>query len=114
MLVQDTTAENEALIKLLSSTARIFGSEASVSPQSIWVTGTGLNSHKRDLMITLEKLDFERTMLSVTITDDNIGKSIYVMLGYVDIMDSSSFASLVCWVIERIMDGGGSAVKVLE
>ena len=53
-------------------------------------------------------------MLSVTITDDNIGKSIYIMLGYVDIMDSSSFASLVCWVIERIMDGGGSTVKVLE
>jgi hypothetical protein len=114
MIVQDTVAENEALVKLLSSTARIFGTTASISPQSIWITGTGLNSHKRDLMITLEKLDFERTMVSVTITDDNIGKSIYLMLGYVDTIEASSFGSLVCWVIERIMDGDGSTVKVFE
>jgi hypothetical protein len=114
MIIETETLTDPSVIRLLCNTAIIFGAEAEVSDDTLWVRGSGLKTHKRQLIISVEQYEFDQVMLSASLIDENLGQSVYAVLGHVSTIEKSAFVIISNWLVERLMDGDGSSIKIYE
>lgn len=114
MIIDNETLTDSSVVRMLSSTAIIFGAEAEASEDTLWIRGSGLKTHKRQLIITVEQYDFDQVMLSASLIDEDLGQSVYAVLGHVSTIEKPAFVTISNWLIERLMDGDGSSIKIYE
>ena len=105
---------NEALSdrrlhSLIAKKAHIFSPDSHVAENCLWLTGGGVYTAYRQMFVYLEQLDNE-VKVSVTITDDDVGLTNYLVWGYGDNEDKPSVTKMLIFLIEDIVNGNGMPV----
>ena len=99
------------LQSLLAKKAQIFSPETMHQEDCLWITGAGVYTAYRQMFVALAQID-ESVRLSVTITDDDIGKTNYLIWAYGDSEDKASVTQMLIFLIEDILGGNGQDVMV--
>lgn len=111
MMIQSLS--DRRLHGLLAKKAQIYSPEFIQSEGCLWVTGSGVYTAYRQMFITLAQID-ESVQVSVTITDDDVGKTNYLVWAYGDVEDKASVTQMLIFLIEDILSGNGQEVFVTE
>lgn len=104
---------DKRLHSLLAKKAQIYSPEAIQAEDCLWVTGTGVYSAYRQMFIALAQID-ESVRVSVTITDDDVGKTNYLIWAYGDSEDKASVTQMMIFLIEDILGNNGQEVYVSD
>ena len=104
---------DKRLHTLLAKKAQIYSPETIQAEDCLWVTGTGVYSAYRQMFIALAQID-ESVRVSVTITDDDVGKTNYLIWAYGDAEDKASVTQMMIFLIEDILGNNGQEVYVSD
>lgn len=99
------------LQSLLAKKAQIYSPETMHQEECLWITGAGVYTAYRQMFVALAQID-ESVRVSVTITDDDIGKTNYLIWAYGDSEDKASVTQMLIFLIEDILGGNGQDVMV--
>jgi len=99
------------LQSLLAKKAQIYSPETMHQEDCLWITGAGVYTAYRQMFVALAQID-ESVRVSVTITDDDIGKTNYLIWAYGDSEDKASVTQMLIFLIEDILGGNGQDVMV--
>jgi len=111
MMIQSLS--DRRLHGLLAKKAQIYSPEFMHAEDCLWVTGSGVYTAYRQMFIALAQIE-ESVRVSVTITDDDIGKTNYLLWAYGDVEDKASVTQMLIFLIEDILSGNGQEVIVTE
>jgi hypothetical protein len=95
---------------ILAKKAVIFSPEMQQHEGCLWVSGSGIFSSYRSMFVNLEHLEYGEVKVSVTITDDDFGRTNYLVWGYGDSEDKASIGRMLVFLIDDILDGRGERV----
>lgn len=103
---------DRALHSLLAKKAIIFSPEYIAEDGCLWITGTGVFSSYRSMFVSIEQLNFDAIRVSVTLTDDDSGRTNFLIWGYGDSQDRAAISQMLVFLIEDILSGRGERVTV--
>lgn len=95
---------------ILAKKAVIFSPQTKQHEGCLWVTGSGIFSSYRSMFVSLEHLEYGEVKVSVTITDDERGRTNYLVWGYGDGEDKASISRMLIFLIDDILEGRGERV----
>lgn len=95
---------------ILAKKAVIFSPQTQQHEGCLWVTGSGIFSSYRSMFVSLEHLEYGEVKVSVTITDDERGRTNYLVWGYGDGEDKASISRMLIFLIDDILEGRGERV----
>lgn len=98
--------------KMLAKKATIYSPVSQQHENCLWINGSGLHSSERSMFIHIEYEGFDALKISVTITDDESGRTNYLLWGYGNDLDKASMAMLMSFLIQDVIDGNGERVAV--
>ena len=95
---------------ILAKKAVIFSPEVQQHEGCLWVSGSGIFSSYRSMFVNVEHLEYGELKVSVTITDNDRGRTNYLIWGYGDSEDKASIGRMLVFLIDDILEGRGERV----
>ena len=95
---------------ILAKKAVIFLPEIQQHEGCLWVSGSGIFSSYRSMFVNVEHLEYGELKVSVTITDNDRGRTNYLIWGYGDSEDKASIGRMLVFLIDDILEGRGERV----
>lgn len=95
---------------ILAKKAVIFSPEIQQHEGCLWVSGSGIFSSYRTMFVNVEHLEYGELKVSVTITDNDRGRTNYLIWGYGDSEDKASIGRMLVFLIDDILEGRGERV----
>lgn len=108
-MTQEILADRD-LHQILAKKAIIFSAETKQHEGCLWITGSGIFSSYRTMFVNVEQEEYGALTVTVTITDDDTGRTNYLVWGYGDNEDKASIAQMLLFLIEDILNGRGERV----
>ena len=97
---------------ILAKKAVIFSPEFQQYEGCLWVTGSGIFSSYRSMFVNVEHTHFGEVKVTVTVTEDDRGRTNYLVWGYGDSEDKASIGRMLVFLIDDILEGRGERVTV--
>ena len=95
---------------ILAKKAVIFSPKIQQHEGCLWVSGSGIFSSYRTMFVNVEHLEYGELKVSVTITDNDRGRTNYLIWGYGDSEDKASIGRMLVFLIDDILEGRGERV----
>ena len=96
---------------ILAKKAQIFSPDSHQSEGCLWLTGGGVYTAYRQMFVYISPLE-GRVKVSVTITDDDVGLTNYLVWGYGNDEDKASVTKMLIFLVEDIVSGNGMPVDM--
>jgi hypothetical protein len=102
------------LQRLLAASAVILSPEAHAVENCLWITGKGKHGDYRQLFVSVVFTDLDEMMLTVTLSNENRGKSTYMKWGHSNFMTEGEVAGICHIMIEALHDGDGEDIVLVN
>lgn len=102
------------LQRLLASSAVILSSESQAVENCLWITGKGKRGDYRQLFVSIEFTELDEMMITVTLSNEERGKSTYMKWGHSRWMTEGEVAGICHIMIEALHDGDGEDIVLIN
>lgn len=102
------------LQRLLASSAVILSPDAMAVENCLWITGQGKHGDYRQLFVHLDYTELDEMRITVTLSNEDRGKTTYMKWGHSSFMTSGEVAGICHIMIEAIHDGDGEDIVLVE